>query len=72
MRRINLLPLWLILTLSAAAQVIPPPEVKDLQLRALQEHNMDALKQLGTDILALPTDYPFYLSRKLDLDESRQ
>ena len=72
MRRINLLPLWLILTLSAAAQVIPPPEIKDPQLRALQEHNMDALKQLGADILALPTDYPFYLSRKLDLDESRQ
>ena len=24
------------------------------------------------DILALPTDYPFYLSRKLDLDEAKQ
>ena len=33
---------------------------------------MDALKQLGADILAIPTDYPFYLSRKLDLEESKQ
>jgi len=33
---------------------------------------MDDLKQLGADILKLPTDYPFYLSRKLDLDEAKQ
>ncbi len=41
-------------------------------MRALEEHNLDALKQLGTDILALPTDYHFYLSRKLDLEESQE
>lgn len=41
-------------------------------MSALQERNMDALKQLGGEILKLPTDYPFYLSRKLDLDESKQ
>jgi hypothetical protein len=52
--------------------VVPPAEMKDPDLRALQERNMDALKQLGADILALPTDYPFYLSRKLDLDEAKQ
>jgi hypothetical protein len=57
---------------SAAAQVIPPSEMKDPGLRSLQERNMDVLKQLGADILALPIDYPFYLSRKLDLDESKQ
>lgn len=33
---------------------------------------MDDLKQLGAAILALPTDYPFYLSRKLDLDQDKQ
>jgi len=54
------------------AQVLPPNEIKEPDLRALQERNMDDLKQLGADILKLPTDYPFYLSRKLDLDESKQ
>ncbi len=33
---------------------------------------MDALKQVGAEILKLPTDYPFYLSRKLDLEEGKQ
>jgi hypothetical protein len=41
-------------------------------LSALQERNLDDLKKLGAAILAMPTDYPFYLSRKLDLDESKQ
>jgi hypothetical protein len=73
MPRISLLLPCLTLILSAAfAQVIPPTEIKDPELRALQERNMDDLKKLGADILALPTDYPFYLSRKLDLDESQQ
>src|SRR5438309_2951560 len=72
MRRISLLPLWLILIISATAQVIPPTEIKDPELRALQERNMDDLKKLGADILAFPTDYPFYLSRKLDLDQAKQ
>ena len=54
------------------AQVLPANEIQDPQLRALQERNMDDLKQLGAEILKLPTDYPFYLSRKLDLDEAKQ
>ena len=33
---------------------------------------MDKLKQVGAEILKLPTDYPFYLSRKLDLEEGKQ
>jgi len=33
---------------------------------------MDDLKQLGGEILKLPTDYPFSLNRKLDLDEGKQ
>jgi hypothetical protein len=54
------------------AQVLPANEVQDPQLRALQERNMDDLKQLGAEILKLPTDYPFSLSRKLDLDQAKQ
>jgi hypothetical protein len=73
MRRISLIVLGMSLFLPAArAQVLPPNEIKDPELRALEERNMDTLKQLGADILALPTDYPFYLSRKLDLSESKQ
>jgi hypothetical protein len=72
MRRISLLCLCFSLFLPAWAQVLPPNEIKDPELRALQERNMDDLKKLGADILAIPTDYPFYLSRKLDLDESKE
>jgi hypothetical protein len=72
MRRISLLCLCFILLLPAWAQVLPANEIKDPELRALQERNMDDLKKLGADILALHPDYPFYLSRKLDLDESKE
>lgn len=33
---------------------------------------MDELKAFGAEVVKLPTDYPFFLSRKLDLDESKQ
>src|ERR1035441_7548421 len=73
MRRISLFLLFLWAVVSVAgAQVLPPNEIQDPELRALQERNMDDLKQLGADILKLPTDYPFYLSRKLDLELSKQ
>lgn len=73
MRRISLLVLCLCFAVPAArAQVLPSAEIKDPEMRALQERNMDDLKQLGAEILKLPTDYPFYLSRKLDLDQSKQ
>lgn len=73
MRRISLLLLCLCAVISVArAQVLPANEIKDPELRALQERNMDDLKQLGAEILKMPTDYPFYLSRKLDLDEAKQ
>ena len=73
MGRISLLCLSLSLLISVPwAQVLPANEIKDPELRALQERNMDDLKKLGADILAFPTDYPFYLSRKLDLDQAKQ
>jgi len=73
MRRTSLFLLFLCAVVSVAgAQVLPPNEIQDPELRALQERNMDDLKQLGADILKLPTDYPFYLSRKLDLELSKQ
>src|SRR5207237_5957468 len=65
------LPFFCFLT-SSFSQVVSPVEMKDPQLRALQEQYMDDLKQVGADILSMPTTYPFYLSRRLDLDEQRQ
>ena len=57
---------------AARAQVLPANEIQDPTLSALQARNMDELKQVGAEILKLPTDYPFYLSRKLDLEEGKQ
>jgi hypothetical protein len=57
---------------AARAQVLPANEIQDPTLSALQTRNMDELKQVGAEILKLPTDYPFYLSRKLDLEEGKQ
>jgi hypothetical protein len=67
-----LLVLSLFVASEALAQVVPPPEIKDPALRALQQQYMDDLRLAGEDILASHFDYPFYLSRKLDLDQARQ
>ena len=73
MRRISLLLFVLSGVLPLAfAQVVSPLEIKDPELRALQERYMDDLKQLGADVVSIPTEYSFYLSRRLDLDEQRQ
>lgn len=59
-------------TLVASAQTVLPVEIKDAQLRALQQQYNDDLKILGADVLSMPTEYSFYLSRRLDLDEQQQ
>jgi len=56
----------------ASAQVVNVSEIKDPELRALQQQYMDDLRQFGTDVLSIQADYPFYLGRKLDLDEAQQ
>jgi hypothetical protein len=67
---------WLALVLFTAgttlAQVVTPAEIKEPELRSLQQQYMDDLKVVGQDILANKFDYAFYLSRKLDLDETQQ
>jgi len=67
---------WLGLVLfvasAALAQVVSPVEIKDPALRALQQHYINDLKLAGQEILATQFDYPFYLSRKLDLDQTQQ
>lgn len=57
---------------SAMAQVLTPTEIKDPDLRSLQQEYINDLRVVGQDIQALPLKYRFYLSRKLDLDESQE
>ena len=56
----------------ASAQVLTPVEIKDPELRTLQQQYINDLRVVGQDIQALPLKYHFYLNRKLDLDESQQ
>jgi hypothetical protein len=74
LRKSRLLALVLIVaaTSIASAQVLTPAEIRDPDLRSLQQQYINDLKVVGQDIQALPLEYRFYLSRKLDLDESEQ
>ncbi|MGA8762062.1 MAG: hypothetical protein WB562_04150 [Candidatus Sulfotelmatobacter sp.] len=64
--------LFLFLASASLAQVVSPAEIKDPELRALQQQYMDDLRLAGQDILATQFDYPFYLSRKLGRDQAQQ
>jgi hypothetical protein len=68
--------LWLALLMLACspcfAQVVSPWEIKDPELSSLQQQYAEELQAAGRDILAIHFDYPFYLSRKLDLDQAAQ
>jgi hypothetical protein len=64
--------LSLLIASVSLAQVVSPVEIKDPELRTLQQQYMDDLARAGEDILSIHFDYPFYLSRKLDLDERQQ
>ena len=57
---------------SVSSQVLTPAEIKDPELRSLQQQYINDLKVMGEDIQTLPLTYHFYLNRKLDLDESEQ
>ena len=61
-----------LLAVGSWAQVLSPAEIKDSELRALQQQYMDELKAVGQEIVSDSFEYPFYLSRKLDLDEVQQ
>ncbi len=73
-RKVRLFVLITIMVASsgALAQVLTPAEIKDPDLRSLQQQYINDLKVVGQDIQALPLKYRFYLSRKLDLDQSEQ
>src|SRR5271165_7161261 len=54
------------------AQVVASIEISDPALRTLQEQSFNDLKTVGQKITAYQFSYPFYLSRKLDIDEKVQ
>jgi hypothetical protein len=73
--RVNKLLILSILILAAritSAQVVPAVEIRDPELHALQQSSMSQLKQVGQNIAACHFSYPFYFSRKLDVDERQQ
>jgi hypothetical protein len=64
--------LYFLLPSATMAQVVSPAEIKDPALQALQQQYLDELGRAGEDIQSIQFDYPFYLSRKLDLDQRQQ
>ena len=56
----------------AAGQALTPAEVKNPQMRALQDKYLHQLQAVGAEVQAHVFPYPFYFSRVLDLDLAQQ
>jgi len=56
----------------AAGQALTPAEIKNPQMRALQEKNFQQLQAVGGEIQGHVFPYPFYFSRVLDLELAQQ
>src|SRR5229473_8691899 len=68
---------WLcivVLTLApfSAPQALTPAEIKEPQMRALQEKHFQQLQTIGSEVQAHIFPYPFYFSRVLDLELAQQ
>jgi hypothetical protein len=70
--RIAILSIALFGTRLVPAQVVASVEINDSGLRALQEQSFNNLKTVGQNITGYPFNFPFYLSRTLDIDEKVQ
>src|ERR1700726_3896259 len=66
------LALFLLACGAGLAQVESPWEIKDPELRSLQQRYMDDLQSAGGDIFASHFEDPFYFIPKLDLDQAEQ
>jgi hypothetical protein len=62
----------IIVAAAASAQVLPPREIPDPQLRELQQRHLADLKNIATAISAHSFPYGLYFSRTLDLSEREQ
>jgi hypothetical protein len=56
----------------SATQALTPAEIKEPQMRALQEKHFSQLQSIGSEVQAHIFPYAFYFSRVLDLELSRQ
>ena len=56
----------------AAGQALTPAEIKNPQMRALQEKHFQQLQAVGAEIQGHLFPYPFYFSRVLDLELAQQ
>jgi hypothetical protein len=56
----------------SSAQVIAPAEIRNLNLRELQQKHLPDLDKISAGIAHHQFPYHFYLSRKLDLSEEEQ
>jgi len=54
------------------AQIVSPPEIRDLQMRELQQKYLRELKSVAETIKAHRFPYRFYFSRTMDLNQQRQ
>ena len=66
------MPLILSLTCFSAGQALTPAEIKQPQMRALQEKYFQQLQTVGAEVQGHIFPYNFYFSRVLDLELSQQ
>ena len=63
---------FMTLAATARAQIVSPPEIRDLQMRELQQKHLLELKAVAERIKAHRFPYRFYFSRTMDLSETQQ
>ena len=64
--------IFILLSLSCAAQVLPLGKVSDPAARLLQQQYISQLQQLSSAASTLRFPFPFYFSQALDIDEAKQ
>ena len=64
--------IFILLSLSCAAQVLPLGKVSDPAARLLQQQYISQLQQLSSAASTLRFPFPFYFSQALDVDEAKQ
>ena len=71
-RSLTVAALWSCWAAQASAQVVSPPEIRDPELRELQQKHFAELKAAAVAIASHQFPYRFYFSRTLDLNEDQQ
>ena len=63
---------WSCLAAPAFPQVVSPAEIRNPELRELQQKHLAELKAVAVSITSHQFPYRFYFSRTLDLEEEQQ